>query len=247
MKKPSYDELAAHQTRESIVIRMQSFKDEFERLARTAREVSLVDQFKGAIHAEDIATVPWIAADLEPLAEWMKGYGDGFEELAQTPEQKNLAGSFRKFIDEITSPEVRDVFQRPLLNELVEEIKGAMANGSSNGVPFGRLLKEGKEEFLSVVIDWTDYINRGLIVCVGDEKTCESIHRIIENAIAGKPSERWIGQSPPLTRGVEKMSSGQQRLEKLTMTELKEATQKMPKENTRSSSAGRSKDKGIER
>jgi hypothetical protein len=247
MKKSSYDELAAHQTRESIKIRLESFSDEFERLARTAKQGVLAERFKVVVHDKDTSTVPMIAADLEPLADWMKGYADGFEELARTPEQKKLAASFREFIHEVTSPAVKDAFQRPLVNELVEEIKGAMADGSSNGVPFARLSQEGKEEFLSVVIDWTDYINRGLIVCIGDEKTYEGIHRIIENAIAGKPSKHWMCQPEPLTKSGEAMSNGQQPLKKLTMTELAEESQRLAKENTRSPAADRGKDRDIER
>jgi hypothetical protein len=177
----------------------------------------------------------------------MKGYCDGFEKLARTPEQKTLAASFREFIYEVTSPAVKDAFQRPLVNGLVEEIKEAMAHGSTNGVPFARLSQEGKEEFLSFIIDWTDYLNRGLEVGIGDEKTCESIQCIIENAIAGKPSEHWIGQPESLTKKGEAKSNGQPRLEKLTMTELEEASQRLPKENTRSPAADRGKDKDIER
>jgi len=203
MKKSLYDELAAHQTGESIKSRMESFGDEFERLARTEEQVILAERFKSATHASDIATVPLIAADLEPLADWMKGYGNGFEKLARTTEQKKLVASFKEFIHEVASPAVKDVFQRPLVNELVEEIFGAMAERSSNGVPFARLSQEGKEEFLSVIIDWTDYINRGLIVSIGDEKTYEGIHHIVENAIAGKPSEQWLGRTNPLALTLE--------------------------------------------
>src|SRR6266568_1860323 len=98
MQKQKLDDLFAHQTRESIKIRLESFSDEFERLARTAKQGVLAERFKVVVHDKEVATVPLIAADLEPLADWMKGYGDGFEDLARTPEQKKLAASFREFI-----------------------------------------------------------------------------------------------------------------------------------------------------
>src|SRR5207248_5186362 len=43
--------------------------------------------------------------------------------------------AFREFTREVSSPAVKEIFQRPLVNELVEDIKAWMA-GSSNGVPF---------------------------------------------------------------------------------------------------------------
>src|SRR5262249_23010959 len=76
----------------------------------------------------------------------------------------------------------------PLVNALVEDIKAWMG-GKSNGVPFDQLSPEGKWELLGIGVDWTDYINRGLDV---GRDTAGNIGRIIENAIAGKPTDQWM-------------------------------------------------------
>jgi hypothetical protein len=207
MKNPTLDDLSAQQARESIMIRLEAFADEFERVAATAKQRHLAGRFTAAV-SEIPKGGPLTAAGLEPLGEWLKGYGDGFEELARTSEQKELATSFRKFVaQEVTNPEVNEVFQRPLRKELIDEISTAMAHGVNNGVPFAGLSKEGKKEFLSVVIDWTDYINRGLEV--GRKKTCVGIARIVDNAIAGKPSEEWMGRPAPLAESYEKVLNRQ--------------------------------------
>jgi hypothetical protein len=157
------------------------------------------------------------------------------EKLARTPEEKELVASFREFIDEMTSPAVRDAFQRPLMNGLVEEIKGVMAEGLSNGVPFARLSQAEKEEFLSIAIDWTDYVNRGLIVGSAHENTYDGIQRIVEHAVAGKPSEQWIGQPDPLAKG-DAGKTPEQRLEKIEAM-LRDASQR----------AGQEQDRGMDR
>jgi hypothetical protein len=244
--KSPYDALLAHQTGESILIRLEAFGDEFERLAKTAKQGVLAERFNVAV--SDFAKGgPVTAADLEPLGKWLKGQGERFEALARTPEQEKLAASLREFISEINSAAVKEAFQTPMANELVEEIKEAMAEGSSGGVPFARLSQEGKQEFLSYVIDWTDFINRGLEVSIGDEKTYQGIGRIIDNAIAGKPCEQWLGGTEPAAKHIEASSNGQQRLKKLTTADLKEASQGLPKEKTQSPAAERRKDRGIER
>jgi hypothetical protein len=166
-------------------------------VARTAEQGVLAERFNNAVH--EIAKLgPLIAPDLEPIGDWIKVYVDGFEQLASTAEQKELASSFGEFAREITGPAYREAFQRPLVNELIDDMKMAMADGSSNGVPFAQLSREQKLEFLSLIIDWMDYINRGLIVSIGDENTCDGIGRIINRAIAGKPSEKWMGLADSL-------------------------------------------------
>ena len=235
MKKSPTDDVSAQEMRNSVVIRLKAFSDEFERLARTARQGILAGRFGYAVNDEEIAPVPLIAADLEPLAEWMKGYGDGFAKLARTPQEKKLVASFREFIDELTSPAIIDAFQRPLVNGLVAEMKSVMARGSSEGVPFASLTQEGKQAFLSSVIDWTEYIDRGLIVGSGDEHSGDGIQRIIDNAIAGKPSEQWMGQPDPLAKG-EAGKTLEQRFEKIE-TMLRDASQR----------AGQEQDRGIDR
>jgi hypothetical protein len=198
MRKATRDDLAAHQTRESIMTRLESFGDEFGRLASTAKQGAQAERFSNAAH--EVAQVPLTAAELQPLAEWLKGNGDQFEEQATTPEQKKLVAAFRGFIAEVNGPAVRDAFQRPLVNALVEDIKSAMADGHSNGIPLAWLSGEDKKEFLAVVIDWTDYINRGLDL---EPDTAAHIDRIIDNAVAGKPCEQWMGRAGPPTLKLE--------------------------------------------
>jgi hypothetical protein len=193
MRNAKRDELAAQQTQESIAIRMESFGDEFDRLASTAGQGALAARFKDGVH--DVVSVPLTAADLQPIGEWLKGYGEQFELLAKTADQKKLAASFLEFVAEISSPEVKEVFQRPLVNELVEEITSALADGHSNGIPLAWLSDADKVEYLEMVIDWTDYINRGLDL---KEDMAEHIRGIVDNAIAGKPCEQWVGQAGPL-------------------------------------------------
>jgi hypothetical protein len=192
MRNAKYDDLVAHQTSESIVIRMESFGDEFERLASTAKQGAVAARFKDAVH--EVAEVPLTAAELQPLGEWLKGYGEQFEQLARTPEQEKLVASFRGFIAEIAGLAVKDIFQKPLVGGLIEEIKSAMADGHSNGIPLAWLSDEDRREFLGMAIDWTDYIDRGLDL---EPDTAAHIERIIDNAIAGKPSEQWIGRTDP--------------------------------------------------
>jgi len=145
MGNPNLDELFAHQTGESIMIRLESFSDEFQRVARTDEQGVLAERFKNAVH--DIAKGgPLTAADLKWLGKWIKGYIDGFEQLARTSEQRELASSFREFAKEITGTAVREILQKPLVNELVDEIKAAMTIGVTDGVPFARLSKEAASD-----------------------------------------------------------------------------------------------------
>jgi hypothetical protein len=65
------------------------------------------------------------------------------------------------------------------------------------------------------------------------------------SALEGKPPLALTERTDPLTEKAEAMFNGQQRLEKLTTTDLKEESQKLPAEKTPSSAADRSKD--IER
>jgi hypothetical protein len=199
MRNANHDDLVAHQARESIVIRMESFGDELERLASTAEQGAVAEGFRSAVQ-EVVQAGPLTAAELEPLGEWLKGYGDQFEQLARTAEQKQLAAAFREFAAEITSPPVKDVFQKPLVNELIGEIMSSLADGHSNGIPLAWLSDEDKREFLLVMIDWTDYINRGLDL---ESDTAAHIDRIIDNAIAGKSCDQWMGRTNPLALGME--------------------------------------------
>jgi hypothetical protein len=278
MGNAKLDDLFAHQTGESIMIRLESFADEFERVERTAKQGVLAESFKNAVH--DIAKDgPLSAAHLEQLGDWLNGYVDGFERLASTSEQKELVASFSEFAKEITGPAVKDVFQKALVNELADEITMAMAEGSSNGVPFARLSREGKEEFLSDAIDWTDYIDRGLEVSIGDETTYEDIAGIdqtryegiaciIDNAIAGKPSEQWMARTGSLAEpglvagdtgmGIESYTAeGLAALSKEIRADEaarkredeygKDAYQEILDGMSKAPAAGKAKDKGIER
>lgn len=185
------DELLFHETRRSIMNRLKSFAGEFERLAETAKQGVQAERFKVAV--QDIANdYPLTAADFSRhinFPGWLRREARRFEQLATTPAQKAMAASFREFAKDVSSPAVKDAFQRPLVNHLVEDIKAWMA-GSSDGVPFAQLSHEGKRELLGVGIDWTDYINRGL--AIETKETWMGIGAIIDNAIAGKPSDQWI-------------------------------------------------------
>jgi len=121
MRNAKHDDLVAQQTRESIAIRMQSFGDEFERLASTATQSALATRFNDS--AQEVVRVPLTAAELQPLGEWLNGNRVQFEMVAKTTDQKQLVASFKEFIAEIDSTAVKAVFQRPLVNELVEEIE----------------------------------------------------------------------------------------------------------------------------
>jgi len=194
MKKSALDDLAAQQTRESIAIRMEAFADEFERLASTAKQVALAESFSLSVHGI-VARNPLTAADLEPLGKWLSGNGDQFEQMAKSPEQKQLAASFRGFIAEIGSQAVKDVLQRPLVNRLVADIQWELAEGASNGIPFAWLSHEDKKAYLVAAIDWTDCLDRGLEL---EPDTAARIDRITENAIAGKPCKEWMGRTDSL-------------------------------------------------
>jgi hypothetical protein len=185
------DERLMQQARESITTRLESFGQEFDRLAETAGQGVQAERFRMAVrHLAESG--PLTAADFSGPTDfpgWLKMHGDRFEELATTPAQKELVASFREFTREAGSEAVKETFQRPLVNELVEDIKAWM-QGSSNGVPFDSLPPEGKKELLSLGIDWTDYINRGLAVETGE--TWMGIDVIIDNAVAGKSAEQWM-------------------------------------------------------
>lgn len=188
MRNAKHDDLVAQQTREYIAIRMESFAVEFKRLASTANLGALAERFSNAVH--DVVSVPLTAADVQPLGEWLKGYGEQFEQLASTADQKELVASFKGFSADVTGPAIKELFQRPLVNELVEEMKSALADGHSNGIPIAWLSDADRKEYLGVVIDWTDYINRGLEL---EPDTAAHIERIIENAVARKPCKELIG------------------------------------------------------
>jgi hypothetical protein len=185
------DQELFEQTRDSIMTRLVSFAQEFERLAETALQGIQAERFKVAVR-DLIEGEPLTAADFSLVtnfAGWLQGHGDRFAELATTPAQQALAASFREFTREVGGPAVREAFQRPLLNELVEDIQAWM-QGSSHGVPFASLSPEGKRELLGVGIDWTDYIDRGLTFETAE--TWRGIEAIIDNAIAGKPADQWL-------------------------------------------------------
>ncbi|MBP3958384.1 hypothetical protein J8F10_24305 [Gemmata sp. G18] len=76
-----------------------------------------------------------------------------------------------------------------LFQEAVAEVQGNMEGGRRDGVLYSDLDHDGKLELLSFAIDWTDYVNRGM-----SEQT---LNRIIENAVDGRPPERW--QEPTLS------------------------------------------------
>jgi hypothetical protein len=192
MRNATYDELAAQQTRESIMKSMEFFADELQRLASTDRQVAVAGSFKDAVH--EVAQVPLTAAELQPLAEWLKDNSDQFEQLAGTPEQKQLVASFRGFIAEVSGPAVKDVFQKPLVGALIEDIKSEMADGHSNGIPLAWLSDEDRREYLTTAIDWTGYIDRGLDL---EPDAAAHIERIIDNAIGGKPCEQGLGRTDP--------------------------------------------------
>jgi hypothetical protein len=201
MRNARYDDLVAQQTRESIATRMESFADEFQRVARTAKQGALAESFSLSVHGV-VARNPLTAADLEPLAQWLSSNGDQFEQLARTTEQKELVASFRGFIAEITGPAVKDALQSPLVNALVDEIKSGLAEGHTNGIPIAWLSDADKKEFLSIAIDWTDYINRGLDL---RRDTAAHIDCIIDNAIAEKPCEQWMGRADPVAERFEEL------------------------------------------
>ncbi len=205
-----------------IMMRLEWFAQEFECLAETAKQGLQADHFKAAV--EDIAEGgPLTAADFSRHTNfpgWLKGHADRFDELATTQPQKALAASFRDFSRAAASAAVKDIFRRPLVNELVEDIKTWM-EGSSNGVPFASLSPEEKREHLGVGVDWTDYINRGL--AVGTKETWMGIEAIIDNAIAGKPSEQWMaGAEGQAARTSHKHAGRESRAGKTTLAELKQ-------------------------
>jgi hypothetical protein len=189
------DELLLHQTREWIVGGLEAFADELERLAKTPKQGVQADRFQAAV--QDLAAGgPLTAADFSGHTNfpgWLQCHAARFQELATTAPQQSLATSFRDFARQMSSPEMQDIFQRPLVNELVEDLQAWM-QGSSNGVPFASLSREGKRELLGVGIDWTDYLNRGL--AVETKETSRGIAAIIDNAIAGKPSDQWLDGAP---------------------------------------------------
>jgi hypothetical protein len=190
------DKWLFHHTRKWIMARMKWFAQEFERRAETAKQGVQAERFKVAV--QDIAEGdPPTAADFGRAPNfpgWLKRHAGRFEELATTPPQKELAASFRQFAREVGSPAVKEIFQKPLVNELVQDIKAWMG-GSSNGVPFAKLSHEGKREYLGVGIDWTDYINRGL--AIETKETWRGIDAIIDNVIAGKPTDQWVDGTGP--------------------------------------------------
>jgi len=197
-------DLKAHQTSEWIITRLESFGHEFERLARTAKQTGLAERFNNTVH--DIAEArPLTAADHEPLWASLQDYGNRFEQLARTPEQKQLAAAFGGFIKEVAGPPVKDAFQKPLVNELIEELKAVMREGSSNRIPFSTLSLQGKKELLSVAVDWTNYFNRGLSLSGENETTRDGIERIIENAVAGNPSVKWMERAELLPMKLEEI------------------------------------------
>src|SRR5262249_38454937 len=132
------------ETRDWIMARLVSFALEFESLAETARQGVLAERFKVAVQSFAKGR-PGTAADLSPdnfnFPDWLKGDADRFEKVATTPAQKELAGLLREFAREVGSPAVKEIFQRPLVNALVEDIKAWMG-GKSNGVPFDQLSPE---------------------------------------------------------------------------------------------------------
>ncbi len=204
MRNRSLADLLTHQTRESLAIRMESFADAFERLASTANQFAQADSYGQAVHK--VAKVPLTAAELPSLAAWLKSNCDKFEQTATTTEQKEQVAAFKEFIAEVSGPAVSDAFQRPLVNALVEDIQSALADGHRNGFPLAWLSDEDKRDYLATVIDWTDYINRGLDL---GPDTAAHIDRIIDNAVSGKPAENWMGRTDQAADKFEEMLNRQ--------------------------------------
>jgi hypothetical protein len=234
------DERLMQRAQAIIMMRLEWFAQEFERLAETAKQGVQAEHFKEAV-ADIAGGGPLTAAGFSRYTNfpgWLKDHAERFEQLAATQPQKALAASFRDFTRAAGSAAVKDIFQQPLVNELVEDIKAWM-EGSSNGVPFASLSPEGKRELVGIGVDWTDYINRGL--AVGTKETWMGIEAIIDNAIAGKPSEQWMAGAECQAAGKSQTHAGREsQAGKTTLAELKQggATAK-PKAKAR--------DKGIER
>ncbi len=199
-----HDARLFQQTRQALTTRLQWFAGEFGRLAKTAGQGVQAERFRVAVN--EMAEVnPLRATDLEPLQGWLKRQSDSFGLLATTPAQIELAASFRMFAAEATSPAVRAVFQKHYVNELVKEIEDWMG-GKSNGVPFASLSLEDKRGMLEMAVDWTHYINCGLEF--GDGATSEDIRRIVDNAIAGKPSGQWVVGADPAAESHVRVAGG---------------------------------------
>jgi hypothetical protein len=197
MAKSTRDDLAAHLTRESIATRMEAFADEFVRLARTAEQRELAERFS---HAVDLVTDhPLGAAEIGQLGEWLSDTCDHAEQVAMTREQKELVASFRTFVGEVTSCEVKDVFQRPLVNQLLDVMEWEMEEGHVNGIPLAHLSPEDRKGYMAGAIDWIDYLDRGLEL---EADRAAHIGRIIDNAISGKPRWQRMGPSEPPALGL---------------------------------------------
>jgi hypothetical protein len=80
-----------------------------------------------------------------------------------------------------------------LLREFADELKKGLAHGcqvvpkrdgSEERIRYEAMDYKTKVLFLTACVDFTDYVNRGMEPAIGD--------RILDNVIAGKPSERWL-------------------------------------------------------
>lgn len=204
MRKAKRDTPAADRLSDAITARMQSYADAFTRAARRGKERMLAEMFDSAV--QSAITTPLTAADLEPIAEGLARYANRFGQLARTEEQQEQLASFRAFIAEVASAKTKAAFQKLLVDSLIKEIKAAMAHGVMCGIPFAGLPHAEKKVLLEVMIDWPDYIQRGLEL-QGD--TGEHIERILENAIAGMPAVQWMTLPEPPGEGCAKRLSRQ--------------------------------------
>jgi hypothetical protein len=80
-----------------------------------------------------------------------------------------------------------------LLHDFVEEVRTAIAegcqvvprpDGTEERIRYEAMDEPSKILFLHACIDFTDYVNRGMEPALGDQ--------ILENVLAGKPSDRWL-------------------------------------------------------
>jgi hypothetical protein len=88
---------------------------------------------------------------------------------------------------------IRDTYLKPamdyvLTQEAIAEVYDSTLGAKRNSVPYAELDRDGKLDLLSHLVDWTDYVNRGLDMDTGD--------MIIFNAVDGKPPEKWLEQTP---------------------------------------------------
>jgi hypothetical protein len=89
---------------------------------RPAAEAALVQQLAASLRERKVRLADYVIYDTsEAVLDGLEAFGDEFERLARTPEQRQLAAAFQQFMGGFTGTGSRDAYQKMLAEAAAPE------------------------------------------------------------------------------------------------------------------------------